>query len=143
MLRTDQELALDDVTEASKYAADQFEKLAELSKDSALSELIGNLEETHRRHVSKLEELIRRMGNLPSAPDPDREALSRLGMRVKAAFAQDREGELAECCREIESRVIETVREAREKNLTDELRTLVADIGEDCVRMCRRLEDYL
>lgn len=143
MLRTDQELALDDVTEASKYAADQFEKLAEMSRKSALCEVIKDLEETHRRHVSKLEELVRRMGNLPSAPDPDREAFSRLRMRVRAALSEDRDGVLAECCREIEKRVVDSVREAQENNLSDEVRTLLANIGEDCVRMCRRLEDNL
>jgi uncharacterized protein (TIGR02284 family) len=143
MLRTDQELALDDVTEASKYAVDQFEKLAEMPQEPTLCDLIKDFGNAHRRHVSRLEETVRRMGNLPSAPDPDREAFSRLATRVKAALAEDRDRVVAESCSEIETRIIDAVHQARKKDLLDDIRSLLADIGEDCGKMLQRLEDYL
>ena len=143
MLRTDQELALDEVTEAAKYAADQFEKLVGIPQGQTLSELIKDFEDIHRRHVSQLEETVRRMGNLPSAPDPDREAFSRLATRVKAALADDRDQVVAESCREIETRIIDAVHHVLMKEFSDDVRSLLAEIGEDCGRMRRRLEDYL
>jgi len=143
MLRTDPELALDQVTEASKYAADQFEKLAGVPQEPALSELIRDFEKTHRRHISNLEESIRGMGNLPSEPDPDREAFNRLATRVKAALAEDRDRVVAESCRDIETRIVEKVHQARKENFSDEVRTLLDGIGGDCGRMRRRLEEFL
>jgi hypothetical protein len=83
------------------------------------------------------------MGNLPSAPDPDREAFSRLATRVKAALAVDRDRVVAESCSEIETRIIDAVHQARKKDRLDDIRSLLADIGEDCGKMLQRLEDYL
>jgi hypothetical protein len=50
---------------------------------------------------------------------------------------------VAESCREIETRIIDAVHQVLMKEFSDDVRSLLTEIGEDCGRMRRRLEDYL
>jgi hypothetical protein len=62
-----------------------------------------------------LDNEVRRMGTLPTAPDPDREAFARLITRLKTAFAKDRDNTLIEESVEYEERFSDRIDAALER----------------------------
>ncbi|MBE0597767.1 MAG: hypothetical protein IH614_10895 [Desulfuromonadales bacterium] len=125
LLRTDAELALDEVTEQCKLAVHHYRLLQHGDLDSQLRRLFADLEERHRAYILPLEQAARCQGNLPSAPDADREALEHLLVRLKAALPGDERGRLLESCEKVEQELGQTIRAALEHPLPESLLDLL------------------
>jgi uncharacterized protein (TIGR02284 family) len=89
MLRSEAEVALNDVVEAAREAADLYADDAEVAHEASLAELFDELAQRRDRFASLLDEQIRKRGDLPDAPDTDRETFHRLGNRLRAVFSGD------------------------------------------------------
>lgn len=136
MLRPEKILALDDVTEACQEAVDHFTQFADSVAPTAMTRLFADLAERHRQHVAWLDEQVQRLGELPSRPDPDREALEQVATWVRAAFAERREEALVDKALEYEERIGEALAKARQRDLPEAARSLLADMAAD-VEACR------
>lgn len=129
ILRTDAELALDDVTESCKAAADHYRSAAPLAPPP-LAEEFGELGRRHGEWGRRLEEEVRRMGNLPSAPDADREAVDHFLTRVKAALSRDERAALLERAAEVEAEVAARAEAALREEVPPSARELLRAIAE-------------
>jgi hypothetical protein len=103
MLRSKAAVALDEVTEACRAAADHFQSLADAERTGEMAELFRALASEHHHLAARMEGEIRRQGNLPSRPDPDREAVEHLVTRVRAALSGDGHRVLLEESQRVES----------------------------------------
>lgn len=112
MLRSDREVALNDLLEAADAAARQYEQAAETSRHVELAALFAELAPTRRLLERRLTERIRGLGALPHAPDPDREAARQVVARLRAALSPDEERTLIEECEEADRRLAERMAEA-------------------------------
>ncbi len=117
MLRDENEVALDEVAETCRAAAEHYRTAGAVAHTSVLADLFRRLEENRRRGAAALEDEIRRMGNLPGAPDPDREALEHLATRLKAAVAADERRALLASCLQMEEKLAAAVDAALDQNL--------------------------
>lgn len=137
MLRSDAELALDEVTEICKAVADHYRSVRAAAHTPELAAVFVSLEEQRRRYVAVLEEETRRLGNLPGAPDRDREALEHLVVRLRAAFAEDERIPLLASCEKMEDHLAHALRQALGQPIPENLRRLLRQL-EQSVSEARR-----
>lgn len=141
LLRSEAEAALDDLAEACEAAADHYRAAAQASDDERLAAFFREMEERRSTWGERLREQIRLMGNLPSEPDADREAMDRLLIRVRAAFSRDRRRFLLEDCRDVEQGLavgIERAADAGEE-LPPRVHEVMDEIRQDVSATLRRL----
>jgi uncharacterized protein (TIGR02284 family) len=145
MLRSELQVALNDVVVACLEAADGHERSADFELDPQLADLLRVLTEERRSLAEALGERLKATGDLPRAPDSDLEAVRGVVSRFKAALSADERRALLEeravaeanleevaasaLCRDdlpADARaLVEQIRE-RARNARDRLTTLLA-----------------
>jgi uncharacterized protein (TIGR02284 family) len=138
IVRSDAEVALDEVTECCKFVADHYRSAARVAHDPDLVRLFQDLEQKRQQWVEALEAQVRRMGNLPSAPDADREAIEHLLIRLRAVVSEERASLLRESDR-VEKALIEKARGALEGDFPADARPLVQKIFTESEQIRERL----
>jgi hypothetical protein len=127
LLRNDAEVALDEAVEGCKAAADHYRSAAEVAP-SDLTDLFEELGRQRLEWWRRLEDEVRRMGNLPSAPDADREAVEQLVTRVKAALSRDEHLALIERAAKVEEDIAAKAASALREDLPPSARELLGEI---------------
>jgi uncharacterized protein (TIGR02284 family) len=98
VLRDERQTALNDLEVAAREAADAYADAADWAGDAELARQFRELGRTRQRMADELAEHIRRLGDLPSAPDADRETLTQLWAHLRGAVTGSwRAALLAEC----------------------------------------------
>ena len=115
MLRDDRQLALNAAIEACLHAAHVHDDGAELIGDDALG--LGKLAAQRRRDAEILAEHVRRLGDLPTEPDPEYEVAIDLLSHVKAALGEDERREVTARSNEAEEALAAALREALRQDL--------------------------
>ncbi|HEX2139256.1 MAG TPA: hypothetical protein VHG33_06045 [Woeseiaceae bacterium] len=112
MLMTDKQVALSDVIVALREAADQYAHAAEALDDgSSLTERFAERGRRCNEAATALEPHIRRLGELPRQPDPEREALQNFLTRI-AGIGTDERSLFLEALREREAAIEQTAADA-------------------------------
>ncbi len=89
MIRSESQVALDEVQQACRHAARLYEEDADIIDAAPLAALFRELAQQRERMADRLERQLRRLGELPSALDEDRETLSRVKDRLQARLSVD------------------------------------------------------
>jgi uncharacterized protein (TIGR02284 family) len=90
MLRTELQAVLNDVVAAAQEAAEGHEAAAEMVVgDPELAGMLRDLAQARRAAAEDLADEVRRLGDLPRAPNADLEAVREALTFVKAAFSLD------------------------------------------------------
>lgn len=89
LMRSDRQVALNDLHLAMQESADLYEYTAGFLQEPAAAELCKALAGDRARLAKLLEQAIRAEGELPSEPDPDKEAAEQLQQRLETLFAED------------------------------------------------------
>jgi hypothetical protein len=90
VLLSELQIALNDVVVACLEAADGHEAAAGmLEEEDRLAGRLRDLAQARRQAADELGDAIRRLGDLPPAPDADLEAARELASLVKAALSPD------------------------------------------------------
>lgn len=95
-LRSDQEVALNDLLVALRESVDHYNDAIELVDPSPLTPLLRDAAIQRSQFIPRLEEAIRQLGDLPSVPDPDKESGEMLIHHVGAALSNDYEPDVIE-----------------------------------------------
>ena len=90
MIRDERLAALNNLIEQCKDEADLYQEAAGLTEEPALGELFTKTGRERERLASELSTYLRQLGDLPAAPDRDRETLEELVTRLKAALSVDK-----------------------------------------------------
>jgi len=89
VLLSELQTALNEVVVACLEAAEGHEAAAGMLADDRLAGVLRELARARREAASELGDVIRQLGDLPPAPDPDLEVARELASRVKAALSPD------------------------------------------------------
>lgn len=103
LLRTDLQTALQNLQVGVQESADNLRDLAEFIDDGAVAALFNRLADTRDTLVDGLAEAIRDAGDLPAAPNSEKEAGEHLIHRIRALFSADQTANLIEQCLEAET----------------------------------------
>lgn len=117
ILRDDRQAALNQLAMACQNAADHYRDVAELLDDPGLERLFQELAGERQQAADALAGQLRRLGDLPQAPDGDWEAVDGLLTRVKTLLAEDRRRALLEEQERREAELAERVEAALDLEL--------------------------
>lgn len=137
MLRDDRVVMLDDVIVALKRSIADMEDAADTHDEpDSLDRTLRAIASRRHAVVTTLEDALRALGDLPSAPDADRQTFSHLALRVKALLSGDESRTLAEAACSDEDALAEAIDAALDADLPDAvkdtLRTLRGDVDRAC-----------
>lgn len=113
MLRSDWEVALDEVIVACEEAAEgHAEGARHPSAESEIGAFLTELARQRRQQAAVLEERLRALGKLPRTPDRDSETIRHLIERVREAVSRDGARVLLDERARDEARLLERVEAA-------------------------------
>lgn len=126
MLRSEELVALDQVTELCQRNADHLDRFADMTEDKDLARRFSDLARQRVEHVTRLDEQFHRIGELSSRPDPDREALEQLATWVHSLLADSKRQTLVDKTKELEQELQEAILHAlQQSKLPDDARALL------------------
>ena len=131
MWRSEAEVALNDLEEFVREAADLYADDAEVLAPGELADLFADLAARRDRFASRLADHIRRSGDLPVLPDADRETFHRLGNRLRAALAADGRQALLEDRIAAEEELHQRIEQALAQPVGPEAESLLAEFRRD------------
>ena len=120
LLRTDKEVALNDLLVASRETIDHYQDAVEYLDDDHVTPVLRMLMQERQGFTERIEQAIRALGDLPSVPDPDRETGEMLLHHVTAALSSDTATQILEQRLKAERRLLELVQACRAVGLDDE-----------------------
>lgn len=88
-IRTDQQAALNNLLVAVRETNAHYRDSVELLTDEVMRKTLRNIIRQREPFLVRLEEAVRAVGDLPSMPDPDREAGAMLLHHVTALMKDD------------------------------------------------------
>lgn len=131
MWRSDSEVALNDLLEAVRESADLYADDAEVLGQGPLRALFDELAGRRDRFAGELAELVRRHGDLPSAPDADAETFHRLGNRLRAALSADERRALLEDRIAAEEALLRRIQQALVQPVGADAQELLGEFRQD------------
>lgn len=92
-LLSDTEVALNELLVACRESIDHYQDATELVESPVIAETFLGIVKGRKLFLARLESAIRELGDLPSVPDPDKEAgemmLHHLGAALSADYTND------------------------------------------------------
>jgi hypothetical protein len=139
MLRTELQVALNDVIVACHEAADGHETAADVIPDAGLAARLRAFAGERRDAAEALGEHLRALGDLPGVPDSDLEALRDLVSRFRSALSPEEWRILLDDRIQAEQHVVACARAALALEQNEEARALLLEIEHDAIQACEHL----
>lgn len=107
ILRSDFLVSLNDLIVACREAATQHWTAADVCGDEDLEQAFRRLSRDRNAAYEELAGKVADLGDVPNAPAHEKELLSSVVTRVKAALSEDEVSRLFDDCQEKEARIVE------------------------------------
>jgi hypothetical protein len=128
MLRTEKQVALDTVINSSRGSIDHYRWVADAGDDDRIKTLLDRLALERERIVDKLAPQMYKLGDMPSAPDPEKLAVEEMLTQLKATFSGDEKDVLLGSLDELDSQLLQEIREAVRLDFDAETLTILRDL---------------
>ncbi len=129
LLRGEREVALNDLQNASEETIDHYRDAVNLLGESDAGDQLLQIAEEREAIAAKLEHAIRALGDLPQAPDTDKESVQKLIHRVRAALSPDAVKEVLEQRLAAERKLIELAAQTRRTDLDETEAGVVGELA--------------
>lgn len=139
LLRTDKQVAFNNLLVAVLEAMDDYEDFADVLDDPQVAEIFRTFMQERKSIAEQLEAVIRQLDDLPSPPDADKEDLGKLVHRIRAALF---ENEVPHALNELindEQRTLELAQICRQQGLNATEEHVVAQLVASVERALARL----
>lgn len=143
LVRTDKEVAMQDLLVASRESVDHYRDAAEFLIDSNASELLRAIASQREPFVARLEEAVRTLGDLPKVPDPDKETGAMLIHHAEAFLSEDHVQEVLEQRINSEVQLTQCIIQAREAGLEQSFGNLLDEISAHLIQTEKALKSLL
>lgn len=130
MLMNDRQVAVNDVILRLREAADHYHHAAEAITDQDLARKFAARGRRLQEQATGLEAHIRRLGELPRRPDPEREALEEMLMRLGAGVTADERRRHVHALQRREEAIEQAAAAAQRQALPDETLAEMHRIGD-------------
>lgn len=143
LFRTDRQLALNDLLVATSELANHYQDAANFLDDG---DVCAKLEEFSKRHLMltpRLEQAIRAEDDLPTAPDPDREAGASVLEHIGANLSADEAVKVIEHRVANEETLSQLIKQARDAGLGDSYAELLKDLDDNNQAILQSLRELL
>lgn len=141
LLRTDKEVALNDLLVASRETADHYQDAIEYLEDPQLTPVLREIIQERQAFIARIEQSIRALGDLPSVPDPDRETGEMLIHHVTAALSPDSANEILEQRVKAEQQLLDLLQACHDVGLDKEHAVMLNEMEQQVRATLARLEN--
>lgn len=128
MLRTEKQVALDTVINSSRGSIDHYRWVADAGDDEQIKTLLDRLALERERIVDKLAPQMYKLGDMPSAPDPEKLAVEEMLTQLKATFSGDEKDVLLDSLDELDSQLLQEISEAVRLDFDAETLTILREL---------------
>ena len=140
LLRTDKEVALNDLLVASRETADHYQDALEYLDDHPITPALRDIMQERLSVIERIEQAIRALGDLPSMPDPDRETGEMLLHHVTAALSSDSATEILEQRIKAERHLLALLKACSDVGLDSDQPQLLQEMAQQVHEVITRLE---
>jgi hypothetical protein len=137
-IRTDGQAALNSMLKAARETLDHYRDGAGL--DENIAQLFRDISRQRREFIRRLEDAVRATGDLPSVPDPDKEAGEMLIHHVAAMIKDNYAADLVEQRIEDEKELADQAIEAKDTELKTSHTSLLNEFSAHITETITRLE---
>lgn len=142
-IRTDKQVALHDLLIAIEESADHYQDAADFLKDHPACVYLEQFAKQRLILTTRLEQAIRAQGELPAAPDPDKETSAKIFQHMLASLAREEAAKVIEQRLEKEEEISELAQAAEEVGVDKDHPELIKDIIENNRLIMQSLRDLL
>lgn len=142
LLRDDTQVALNDVESRSLESADHYAAAVHRTEDDTLALLMSELAELRRQQAAELAAQIRAAGDLPKAPDQDRQDMRDLMNMIRPLLTGDERVSLISEREQAEDKLADAVDAALAVSLSREARSLLIGMQSSVHEAKRRLAEH-
>jgi len=128
-LLSDSEVALNELLIACRESVDHYQDATELVEHSDIAESFRQIANQRKLFLNRLESAIRELGDLPSVPDPDKEAGAMILHHLGAALSPDYTNELLAQRIAAEEHILTLIDQARATKLNPSCAALLTDLA--------------
>ena len=139
-IRTDQQAALNNLLVAVRETNDHYRDSAEIIHEENIKKTLRNIARQREPFLTRLEEAVRAVGDLPAVPDPDREAGAMLLHHVTALIKDDYIDDVVTQRLEGEKNLSAIVAEGQKTSLSAPHQNLLNDISHNIRRAIEQLQ---
>lgn len=143
LIRNDLQLALHDLLIAIQESADHYQDAAEFLGDHQVCVYFQQFAKQRLILAARLEEAIRAEGDLPPAPDPDKETSSIVFEHLLANLSSHEAAKVIEHRISSEKDISELVQKAEDSGVGEHHSALLKDISENNRLILQSLQDLL
>lgn len=141
LIRDDQQLGLNDLLVAIQKSSDHYRDAASYLESSYPSSELWQIARERDQIASQLRRAIRELGDLPSAPDEDRESVEKLFHRVHASLSENEIQDLLDQRLDAEREFMANLERIRREEWAQEKSLLLSELGEHTRATITRLEE--
>lgn len=143
ILRSDDQIALNDLIIACREAANGHRTAAELLSEDALAQRLEEIARDRDAMAERLAEIVIKADDVPDAPSAEKELLGSAAMRLKAVISEDEIRAVLDDCRLKERKVVESADALLAADPEDAVRHSVEELKSDAAsRLDRLASDY-
>lgn len=128
-LLSDTEVALNELLVACRESIDHYQDAAELVGQSDIAERFLDIAKRRKLFLNRLSSAIRDLGDLPSVPDPDKEAGEMILHRLGAALSSDYTNEALTQRIKTEEHILALVHATRKTEPNQSCTTLLIELS--------------
>ena len=119
ILRSEQQVALQELYRLAQESADHYRDSADFVDDASTTRLFKHIADEREELAQQLAQAIRGTGDLPAAPDADREAGEQLIHRLHAWFTADQTRDVLQQRLSAEQELAQVLRDNRNATTSD------------------------
>lgn len=140
LIRSDKEVALNDLIVATRETVDHYRDAVEFLEDENLKRVFSTIANQREGFIERLENAVRALGDLPSVPDPDKEAGTMLLHHAGALLTGDYNPKVIEQRLAAEQHLEELITNGRSAGLEAYCATLMDHLDEHVEQVIKQLE---
>ncbi len=143
LIRSEQEAALDDLSEALQETADYYREAAESLPNGAVAGALRGIAEQRDALAQRLRAAVKSLGDLPRVPDIDRESLHGFLEKLRSVISADNTHRILEQRLHGEHHLAQLVASSRQVSLDRGSAALVDEVAEHVQGTIERLQTLL
>ena len=144
LIRTQQQVALNDLLVATEKSADLLRDAAQFLDGTGMEHELAQLADRRDMVTRDLQQAIRALDDMPSAPDPDAESTEKLLHRISAIFSGEKSRETTLRQRlTTEEHLTTLLADVQNRNLGEEFDPLLYELKESVREVTLHLQQLL
>ena len=142
IIRTDEQADALDILKLIIETADLYRAMGELLTEENVHHQLFDIAKERESYIESFRDVVRQLGELPEAPDSDRELVEQLGGKVTQLFSADSTKAILEKCLKKDDVLAEVISNTRLDEHSAEFKHLLESLNHHLTTTRQRLSNH-